>query len=72
MTPTFFRWITPFSDSLHHDEKTIVLVKFLKFAFTIHMESNCCINTGVRDLEVAFFKLRLILPEGMTLVAKIY
>ena len=26
------------------------------FAFTIHMGSNCYINTGVRDLEVALFK----------------
>ena len=26
------------------------------FAFTIHMVSNCYINTGVRDLEVALFK----------------
>ena len=25
-------------------------------AFTIHMGSNCYINTGVRDLEVALFK----------------
>ena len=24
--------------------------------FTIHMESNCYINTGVCDLEVALFK----------------
>ena len=26
------------------------------FAFTIQMGSNCYINTGVRDLEVALFK----------------
>ena len=29
---------------------------FNDFAFTIRMESNCYINTGVRDLEVALFK----------------
>ena len=29
---------------------------FNYFAFTIHMGSNCFINTGVRDLEVALFK----------------
>ena len=43
---------------------------FNYFAFANHMGSSCCINTGVRDLQVAF--LRLILLEGMTLVAKIY
>ena len=29
---------------------------FIYFAFTIHFGSNCYINTGVRDLEVALFK----------------
>ena len=37
------------------------------FAFTIQMGSNCYINTDVRDLDV-----KLILPEEMALVAKIY
>ena len=44
--------------------------RFNYFAFTIHMWSNCYINTGVRDLEVPY--LRLILPKGMALAAKIY
>ena len=30
------------------------------FAFAIQMESNCYINTGVRDLEVALFKANSI------------
>ena len=42
--------------------KTILcLGSFNYFAFTIHMVLNCYINTGVRDLEVAY--LRLFLPE---------
>ena len=37
---------------------------------TIQIGWNWCIDTGVRDLEVTF--LRLILPDLMTNVAKIY
>ena len=37
----------------------------------IQIGSNWYMDTGVRDLEVAFF-LRLILPDLMTNVAKIY
>ena len=29
---------------------------FNYFVFTIHMGSNCYINTGAHDLEVALFK----------------
>ena len=38
--------------------------------YTIHIGSNWYMDTGVRDLEVAFF--RLILPDLMRYVAKIY
>ena len=37
--------------------KTILCVGSCNYcAFTVHMELNCYINTGVRDLEVALFK----------------
>ena len=29
---------------------------FYYFSYTIHLESNWYMDTGVRDLEVAFFK----------------
>ena len=35
------------------------------FLYTIQIGSNWYMDTGVRDLEVAFF-LRLILPDLMT------
>ena len=38
--------------------------------FTIHIRSNLFMDKGVRDLGAAF--LRLILPDLMTYVAKIY
>ena len=43
---------------------------FNYFSFTIHIGWNWYMNTAVRDLEVAF--LRLIPPDLMTYVAKIY
>ena len=58
----FFRQITSFSDSFHYT--------FNYFSYTIQIGSNWYIDTGVRDLEVEF--LRLILPDLMTYVAKIY
>ena len=38
------------------NRKILYVGSFNYFAFTIHMGSNCYINTGVRDLEVALFK----------------
>ena len=38
--------------------------------YTIHITSNLYLDTGVRDLKLHF--LRLILPDLMTYVAKIY
>ena len=40
------------------------------FSYTIWIGSKWYMDTGVRDLEVALFKL--ILPDLMTYVAKIY
>ena len=43
---------------------------FNYFSYTIHIGWNWYLNKAVRDLEVAF--LRLIPPDLMTYVAKIY
>ena len=37
-------------------KKNLHVVNFNYFAFIIHIGSNCYINTGMRDLEVAFFR----------------
>ena len=54
------------SDSFHYTKKQIKSVrgKFNYFSYTIQIESNWYMDTGVGDLEVAF--LRLILPELMS------
>ena len=52
------------------NEKNLYVGSFNFFSYTIQIESNWYMDTCVRDLEVAF--LRLILPELMTYVAKIY
>ena len=51
-------------------KKNLYLGSFHHFSCTIRIGSNWYKDTGVRDLEVAF--LRLILPDLMTYVAKIY
>ena len=75
VTPTFFRQISSFSDSFHYTKKQRKSVrgKFLiyYFSYIIQIGSNWYMDTSVRALEVAFF-LRLILPDLMTYVAKIY
>ena len=38
------------------NKKILYVGSFNYFAFTIHVGSNCYINTGMRDLEVALFK----------------
>ena len=38
------------------NKKILCVGSFNYFTFTIHMGSNCYINTGVSDLEVALFK----------------
>ena len=52
------------------NEKNLYLGSFNFFSYTIQIGSNWYMDTGVRDLEVAFFQL--ILPDLMTYVAKIY
>ena len=58
MSPTFFRQITSFSDFFHYTKKQITLYvgSFNFFSYTIQIGSNWYMDTGVRDLEVAFFK----------------
>ena len=70
---TFFGQITSFSDSFHYPkkQKNLYVESFNYFSYTFHIGSNWYMNTGVHDLEIAFF-LRLILPNLMTYVAKIY
>ena len=53
------------------NEKNLYVGSFNFFSYTIQIGSNWYMDTGVRDLEVAF--LRLILPDLMKYyVAKIY
>ena len=52
------------------NEKNLYVGSFNFFSYTIQIGSNWYMDTGVCDLEVAF--LRLILPDLMTYVAKIY
>ena len=60
--PHFIWQITSFSDSLHYTKRSKT--------YTFQIGSNWYMDTGVRDLEVAF--LRLIVPDLMKYVAKIY
>ena len=57
VTPLFFRQITSFSDSFHYTEKQINLYvgSFNYFSYTIQIGSKWYMDTGVRDLEDAFF-----------------
>ena len=41
----------------YHQKKTLARFACLCFSFTIPMESNWYMNEGVRDLEVASFKV---------------
>ena len=58
MTPTFFRQITFFFDSLHYTKKpkNPCVGNFNYLSYTIKKGSNWYMDTGVRDLEVVFFK----------------
>ena len=64
MTPTFFPQITSFSDSFHYTikQKNLYVGSFNYFSYTIQIGSNWYMDTGVRDLQVAF----------LTYIAKIY
>ena len=52
----FLRRSLPFLILSIITKKNLCVGSFNYFTFTIHMGSNCYINTGVRDLEVALFK----------------
>ena len=52
------------------NEKNLCVGSFNYFSYTIQIGSNWYMDTSVRDLEVEF--LRLILPDLITYVAKIY
>ena len=56
VTPLFFRQITSFSDYFHYTkkQKNLYLGSFNYFSYAIHIGSNWYLDTGVRDLEVAF------------------
>ena len=47
-----------FSDSFHHTkkQKNLCVGSFNYFSYTIKKGSNWYMDTGVRDLEVVFFK----------------
>ena len=53
------------------EQKNLYVGSFNYFSYTIQIAWNWCMDTGVRDLEVACFKAKF-LPELMTWVAKIY
>ena len=74
MTPTFFCGRSlPFLilSIILKNKKNLYVGSFNYFSYTIQKGSNWYLDRGVSDLEVAFF-LRLILPDLMTYVAKIY
>ena len=58
--PRFFRQITSFSDSFYYTNKkktkNLFEGDFNYFSYTIQIGWNWYMDTGVRDLEVAFFK----------------
>ena len=57
--PHFFWQITSFSDSFQNtkkQKKNLYVGSFNYFSYTIQIGSNWCMDTGVRDLEVACFK----------------
>ena len=67
VTPTFFGRSLSFlilSIILKNKKKNLYAGSFNCFSYTIQIGLNWYMNTGVRDLEVAF--LRLILPDLMT------
>ena len=57
VTTFFFLQTSSFSDSFHYTkkQKNLYVGSFNYFSFTIQIRSNWYIDTGVRDLEVAFF-----------------
>ena len=72
VTPLFLGRSLPFLifSVILKNKKNLDMGSFNYFSYTIQIVSNWCMDTAVHDLEVAFF--RLILPDLMTCVAKIY
>ena len=72
VTPTFLGRSLPFLifSVMLKNKKNLYVGSFNNFSYTVQIVSNWCMDTAVHDLEVAFF--RLILPDLMTCVAKIY
>ena len=72
MTATFFGRSLPFLilSIILKNEKNLYVGSLNFLSYPIQVGSNWYMDTGVCDLEVAF--LRLILPDLMTYVAKIY
>ena len=58
VTPTFFRHITSFSVSFHYtkNQKKSAWEVLIISHNTTQIVSNWYMDTGVRDLEVVFFK----------------
>ena len=62
---TFFRQITSFSDSFHYTKKQKkkpvrgvgMVGSFNYFSYTVQIESNWHMDSGVCDLEIALFKV---------------
>ena len=55
----FFRQIISFSGASHYtkkQKKNLYAGSFNYFSYSIHKRSNWYMDTGVRDLEVVFFK----------------
>ena len=58
VTPTFFGRSLPFLilSIILKNKKNLYVGSFNYFSYTIQIGSNWYMDTGVRDLEVAFFK----------------
>ena len=68
VTPTFFGRSLPcvILSIILKNKKNLYVGSFNYFSYTIQIRSNRYMDTGMRDLEVAF--LRLILPDLRTCV----
>ena len=75
VTPTFFFGRSlPFLilSIILKNKKNLYVGSFNYSSYTIQKGSNWYMDRGLRDLEAAFFKANIILPDLMTNVAKIY
>ena len=60
VTPTFFSRLLPFLilSIILNNKKNLYVGNFNYFSYTIQIGSNWYMDTGVSDLEVAFFKAK--------------